>query len=95
MVDEDAIDPLTGKHIFYDLVKDENDTNRKVFKSYQSVDHVAIAAISIKAETRKLLKDMFAPFFSFTRKLEINGLDAKGNKPMFLPFKFAISHDIW
>ena len=94
MVDEDAIDPITKEHIFYDLEEGENGVQRKVFKNYQKIDHVAIAAISIKGETKKLLKEMFGPFFAFNKKISVTGLAERGDQPRLLPFKLLISGDM-
>ena len=37
---------------------------------------------------------MFGPLFSFARKIEMMGLDANGNRSVFLPFKLVITGDM-
>ena len=63
-IDEDAVDLETGERLFYDMVPDSEGVVRKRYNHYQNIDYVAIAAISIKGETKKiLLKEMFGLFF--------------------------------
>jgi len=73
--DEDAIDPLTGELVYYEMIEHEG-RMRKRHKNLQKCYKVALAAISIKSETKGLIKYLFADFFEFGTTMTTEGLAA-------------------
>ena len=94
ILDDEAVDPKTGLPMFYDMVEDDDGRIRKKYKNYHTLENVAVTSISIKNETKQLLKDVFGDFFEFGRKIRVEGLLANGEEPRLLPFDIVICGDM-
>ena len=65
-----------------------------MYKNYHELNNVAVLSISIKNETKLMLKDVLGDFFEFVHRIRVDGLIANGKKPMFLPFDLVICGDM-
>jgi len=93
IVDIDAVDPVSGQPLYYDVV--EIDGRERIrYKNYQTVDTLALAGICLKNETIQLLHDVFKDFYDFCNLLAKEGLPANGDEPALLPFKYESCADL-
>jgi len=86
IMDIDSIDPNTNEPMYYEVVT-VGGRERIEYKNFHKSDGVAVAAIALRRELVKLIKEVFSDFFKFGQELRINGLMENGEEPAF----FAIS----
>ena len=91
--DEDAIDPLTGDRMYYEMVEHEG-RMRKRYMNMQKCKNVAVAAISIKSESKELIKELFGDFFQFGTTMATEGLAASPLGRKLKPFRVLVCGDL-
>ena len=80
LIDENAINPLTGLPLLCTVIEDEDGASRKSFRGAQSNVCCMVATAVMAKEKEAMQSDGFKGLVSFAKKLESDGIPANGDE---------------